>query len=61
MLEKVKDWISEHRREVLIFVLFFLISSLSFALGYLSAKEFTHSQIIIEKNSNLLEASGDEL
>ena len=36
----------------LIFLIIFLISSLSFGLGYLVNREFTHPPIIIEKSCN---------
>lgn len=37
------------KREVILFLLLFLISSLSFGLGYLAAKENNHAPIIIER------------
>lgn len=45
-----RDWLSQNRKEVILFILFFLISSISFALGYLSAREFTPPAIVIEKS-----------
>jgi|GEM_PF-541938 len=47
----VKEWLTEHRKEIIIFLLIFLISSLSFGLGYLVNREFNHAPIIIEKCS----------
>jgi hypothetical protein len=47
----LKEWVSEHRKEIIIFLLIFLISSLSFGLGYLVNREFNHAPIIIEKCS----------
>ncbi|MBU4348171.1 hypothetical protein KJ671_01530 [Patescibacteria group bacterium] len=38
------------RREVILFLIFFLISSLSFGLGYLFAKDQNIAPIIIERN-----------
>jgi hypothetical protein len=37
------------KREIILFLLLFLISSLSFGLGYLLAKEEAVAPIIIEK------------
>lgn len=47
----MKYWISNHKKDVIIFFLIFLIASLSFGLGYLANRQFTHAPIIIEKNS----------
>ncbi len=38
-----------YKKEIVLFILFFLISSISFALGYLSAKEFGAPSLVIEK------------
>jgi hypothetical protein len=47
------NWLTEqarrYKKELVLFILFFLISSMSFALGYLSAKEFSAPTIVIEK------------
>lgn len=47
------SWLTEqvkrYKKEIVLFILFFLISSTSFALGYLSAKEFSAPAIVIEK------------
>lgn len=43
--------VKSRRREILLFFLLFLISSISFGLGYLTAKELNPAPIIIEKNS----------
>ncbi len=51
MIIQIKDWLLEHKRDIIIFLLVFLISSLSFGLGYLVNREFTHSPIVIEKCS----------
>ncbi len=45
----LKDWIKNHHKDILLFLLLFLISSLSFALGYLVNREFNHAPIVIEK------------
>ncbi len=49
MITNLKTWFSEHKKDVLLFLLIFLISSLSFALGYLVNREFNHAPIVIEK------------
>lgn len=49
---KIKEWATENRRDVIVFFLAFLISSLSFGLGYLVNREFNHAPIIIEKCSD---------
>lgn len=40
---------SRYKKEIVLFVLFFLISTVSFALGYLAADEFNSPPIIIEQ------------
>jgi len=47
----LKLWIAEHKRDIIIFLLIFLIGSLSFGLGYLANREFNHAPIVIEKCS----------
>ncbi len=42
------NWLK--KREVILFILLFLISSLSFGLGYLLAEQNNVAPIIIEKN-----------
>ena len=48
---QIKEWLAEHKKDIFIFLIIFLISSLSFGLGYLVNREFTHAPIVIEKNS----------
>ena len=50
MLSTVKIWLK--KREIILFLLLFLIVSLSFGLGYLLAKQNNIAPIIIEKASN---------
>ena len=45
------SWIKSHWREILLFFLLFLISSISFGLGYLASRELNPAPIIIEKCS----------
>jgi len=48
---RIKNWLIEHRREIILFIIAFLISTISFGLGYLMAQEFNRAPIIIEKSS----------
>lgn len=50
MLSILKNYLK--KREVILFLLLFLISSLSFGLGYLLAKEEAIAPIIIEKTAS---------
>ena len=45
----IKEWVGEHKKDIIIFLLIFLICSLSFGLGYLVNREFNHAPIVIEK------------
>jgi hypothetical protein len=47
-----KTWVGEHKKDILLFLLLFLMCSLSFGLGYLVNREFNHAPIIIEKSAN---------
>jgi len=48
----IGDWIKNHRKDIIIFLLLFLMCSLSFGLGYLVNREFNHAPIVIEKYTN---------
>jgi len=48
---KLKTFLKENKKEVIIFIIVFLISSASFLLGYLYATELEPIPIIIEKCS----------
>jgi len=45
------NFIRQNRKEAVIFIIVFLISSLSFALGYLYSSEIEPVPIVIEKCS----------
>ncbi len=47
----MKDWIVNHKKEIIFALIIFLVASLSFGLGYLSNREFNRAPIIIEKCS----------
>ena len=48
---RTKEWISQHKREIVFALIIFLVASLSFALGYLANREMNRAPIIIEKCS----------
>lgn len=50
-MENAKNWVNAHKREFLFALIIFLVSSLSFALGYLANREYSRAPIIIEKCS----------
>lgn len=49
---KLKEVIYKYRKEIIFFLLMFLVASLSFGLGYLSNQTFNRSPIIIQKYSS---------
>jgi len=52
MKQKIIDFFSNHKKEIIIIIFIFLISSLSFGLGYLVAAKITSPvPIIFEKCS----------
>ena len=50
ILAKIKKFVKENNHEIVLFLAIFLISILSFALGYLYAKNQIKNPIIIEQN-----------
>ncbi len=53
MKQKIKLFFSNHKKEMIIIIFIFLVSSLSFGLGYLVASKITQQvPIIFEKCSN---------
>jgi len=46
-----KYFLDQHRQEIIFALIIFLISSLSFGLGYLIAQQNNRASIIIEKHS----------
>ena len=51
MFANIKNWIISHKKEIIFFLIIFLMASLSFGLGYLANREFNRTPIIIEKCS----------
>jgi len=52
-MSRLKNFIWEYKRHILLILLLFLIISLSFGLGYLLARETNRAPIIIEKCSSV--------
>ncbi len=52
MMSRLKNFIFQHKKEIVLFFLLFLIISLSFGLGYLFALQSKTAPIIIEKHSS---------
>jgi len=50
-IARSKLWLADNRKEVVLFIIFFLVSIISFSLGYLAAGESSRAPIIIEDNS----------
>jgi hypothetical protein len=49
----IKEKALQYRKEIIFALIIFLVASLSFGLGYLANREFTHAPIIIEKCSDV--------
>ena len=52
MVETLKNWSNFYKKEVVFVLVVFLTASLSFGLGYLANREFSHASIFIEKCSS---------
>jgi hypothetical protein len=50
--EKIKDFYLNHKKEIIFILIIFLVSTISFALGYLTAQELNRAPIIIQKINN---------
>lgn len=51
ILRAVVQWGQCHRKEIIWGAVLFLVATVSFALGYLANREFSHAPILIEKCS----------
>ncbi len=51
LLERGRMWLIDNRREAVLYALFFLVSVISFSLGYVVASQEVRSPIIVEKNT----------
>lgn len=49
MIARIKLFFIDRRREVVVFILFFLVSTISFSLGYLLAGRDAQATIVVEK------------
>lgn len=50
IMSTIKEFVSGHKKEIILAVIIFLAASLSFGLGYLANREFSHAPIIIQNN-----------
>jgi hypothetical protein len=50
-VEKIKQYITGHKKEVAFGAILFFVASLSFGMGYAASRQFNHAPIIIEKCS----------
>lgn len=48
--EKQKHFLNQHKQEMVLALIIFLVSSVSFGLGYLIAQQNNRAPIIIEKH-----------
>jgi len=53
MFYDLKLWMEKNKRDIILFILIFLISTISFGLGYLVSNQVNRAPIIIEKNSEI--------
>jgi hypothetical protein len=49
MFFRLKTWVLDHEKDLLLGIFIALIATISFALGYLTAQENTKAPIVIEK------------
>lgn len=49
MKDKIKFFWDNHKKEIIFILILFLVSTISFALGYLLAEELNKAPIIIQK------------
>lgn len=48
-LERMRLWVEAHRHDVVLYVLFFLVSIISFSLGYILAGQAERATITINQ------------
>jgi hypothetical protein len=51
MFLRFKIWFRNHKKTILLSVIGVLIILLSYALGYITARDFTNAPIIIQKHT----------
>jgi hypothetical protein len=49
MIFELKNWLSEHKKEIALGIFIVLVATASFGLGYLFARDANQAPIIIEK------------
>lgn len=49
-MSNLKSWTLNHRKEAILILIIFIVATLSFGLGYLANREFSHAPIIIQNN-----------
>jgi len=52
MLSKIKEFVNKYRPDIILFIAVFLVSLLSFAGGYFTAKNQEENPIIFEEETN---------
>jgi hypothetical protein len=50
--EKILNFYLNYKKEIIFILIIFLVSTISFALGYLTAQELNRAPIIIQKINN---------
>jgi len=45
----MRDWAALHKKELIFFIILFIVASLGFGLGYLAGRDAERAPIIIEK------------
>ncbi len=50
-MDTFKDWILFHKKELVLFMIIFIVAVISFGLGYLANREYNHAPIIIQETS----------
>ncbi|MGC8775920.1 MAG: hypothetical protein ACP5O4_03965 [bacterium] len=49
--EKIYNFYLSYKKEIIFILIIFLVSTISFGLGYLSGRELNNAPIIIQKNN----------
>lgn len=57
LYERLLEWLKTHKKDLVLGLLFFLVSSTSFSLGYLAANEVQHGQIIVSQQASPIASS----
>jgi hypothetical protein len=49
----MRHWFVTHKKEIVLFIIVFLMCAISFAVGYLTAHQINRAPIIIEQYSSV--------